>query len=130
MIKTILDTIADRLAYYTNFNYSHLYQGLKEGELVYDGASFSPSSLSDSDVHVIYYRNIYFICKENFILFFQQTMLTAWLNGTLDEFWGLFPPNYEPIVYEEDILEMSQYFVDKEALKALAESLQVIPSFL
>jgi len=124
-LQVILDTIVAGC-----WDPFYLHQGLVEEiegrEFMYNGGAFAPNYLDHTDVYVIYYKDIFFICTENFILFFEEERLADYLNGSLDEFMGLFPQNYDPIVYESAILEMSQYFVDKKSLLRLAESLQSI----
>lgn len=127
-IQKLLEIIAQR--YWTSTHcYEPIYQGMVENEvedreLIYDGGS--TPNLSCWDVYVIYYRDMFFICSENSIMFFEKERLTDYLTGRLDEFWGLFPQNYGPIIYEQEILEMQKYFVDKKALMNLASNFKDI----
>jgi hypothetical protein len=107
-----------------------LYQGMEikvdDRALVFDGGS-GHELFNFIDVHMLYYKNIFFICSENYIMFFEQERLVDYLTGALDEFWGLFPNDFRSIVYEQEILEMQEYFVDKEALRNLAFGLKMMP---
>ena len=126
-MKELLNRIADLYEKRSYWNGDYIYQGMEldvdDRICVFDGGEFAPYKLSNHDVYVIYYRDIFFICTENYIMFFKEEMLASYLNGDLDEFWGLFPTDYAPIVYEEDIMTMEDYFVDKKALMDLSESL-------
>lgn len=126
-IQKLLDAITKRCWNSTHL-YEELYQGMVEEvdgrEFIYDGGS-SPR-LSCWDVYVIYYKDMFFICSENSIMFFKQERLVDYLTGVLDEFWGLFPQDYSPVIYEQEILEMKEYFVDKKALEAMIETLYPI----
>lgn len=122
-IQKLLDAIVGHCWHH----FIDLYQGMIEEidgrELIYDGGACPPSTLSYWDVYMIYYKNVFFICSENHIMFFEESRLTEWLTGELDEFWGLFPQDFSPVVYEQEILEMEKYFVNKKALVLLSESL-------
>lgn len=128
-IQKLLDAIVKRCWNFTHC-YDPIYQGMIEEvdgrEFIYDGAACPASTLSHWDIYMIYYKGIFFICSENHIMFFKEEDLTDWLTGKLDEFWGLFPQDYGPIIYEQEILEMKEYFVNKKALVLLSESLYPI----
>lgn len=121
-LQKLLDIIAEQKYHHFDFLYQGMEVRIDDRTFIYDGGSGSEYFMF-FDIYMLYYKGIFFICSENYIMFFEQERLVDYLTGVLDEFWGLFPNDYGPIVYEEDILEMEEYIVNKKAIEKLSESL-------